>query len=113
MVNLPADTRHQIRESQTCGAEMADRGYPYGFSSGTPPSYTIANGNTYVDLIKCWYTAFVITNIKIIEGGGSSLYLPGEFETFTPDMIRQRVTGSKIEFASEQVTFNVASGEHY
>ncbi|KFY79737.1 hypothetical protein V499_01306 [Pseudogymnoascus sp. VKM F-103] len=54
-----------------------------------------------------WYTAFVITNIKIIDGGGSSLYLPGEFETFTPDDIKQRITGSKIEFASEQCMLNV------
>ncbi|KAJ5701998.1 hypothetical protein N7488_009546 [Penicillium malachiteum] len=49
----------------------------------------------------CWYTAFVVTNIKIAEGGGSSLYEPGEFETFTAKDIRERVLGSKIEFASE------------
>lgn len=79
------------------------------------PSCTIAIGHmsvqqlTDLSWMQFWYTAFVITNIKIIDGGGSSLYLPGEFETFTPDDIRQRITGSKIEFASEQVRFNMPS----
>ncbi|KAJ6102925.1 hypothetical protein N7486_005352 [Penicillium sp. IBT 16267x] len=49
----------------------------------------------------CFYTAFVVTNIQIAEGGGSSLYLPGQFETFTAQEIQERITGSKVEFASE------------
>ncbi|RAH65155.1 uncharacterized protein BO66DRAFT_215913 [Aspergillus aculeatinus CBS 121060] len=48
-----------------------------------------------------FYTAFAVTNIKIAEGGGSNLYKPGEYETFTAAEIAARVKGSKIEFASE------------
>ncbi|KAJ5887454.1 hypothetical protein N7495_007495 [Penicillium taxi] len=48
-----------------------------------------------------WYTAFVVTNIKIAQVGGSSLYEPGQYESFSADEIKQRVLGSKIEFASE------------
>ncbi|PWY92854.1 hypothetical protein BO70DRAFT_20403 [Aspergillus heteromorphus CBS 117.55] len=48
-----------------------------------------------------FYTAFAVTNIKIIEGGGSNLYPPYEFDTFTAADIRSRIKGSKIEFASE------------
>lgn len=44
-----------------------------------------------------------VTNIKIITGGGSSLYPAGEFETFTAADIAARVKGSKVEFASEMV----------
>ncbi|KAE8392918.1 hypothetical protein BDV23DRAFT_192255 [Aspergillus alliaceus] len=49
----------------------------------------------------CFYTAFAITNIAIIEGGGSNLYTPDEYATFTEKNIRDRIKGSKIEFASE------------
>ncbi|CAI7570127.1 unnamed protein product [Penicillium glandicola] len=47
-----------------------------------------------------FYTAFVVTNIEITNYG-STLYEPGQFETFTAYDIKQRVLGSKIEFASE------------
>ncbi|CAI7574914.1 unnamed protein product [Penicillium discolor] len=47
-----------------------------------------------------FYTAFVVTNIEITNYG-STLYEPGQFETFTAYDIEQRVLGSKIEFASE------------
>ncbi|EKV11922.1 UbiD family decarboxylase [Penicillium digitatum] len=47
-----------------------------------------------------FYTAFVVTNIEITNYG-STLYEPGQFETFTAYDIQQRVLGSKIEFASE------------
>jgi hypothetical protein len=39
----------------------------------------------------------------LAEGGGGSLYLPGEFDTFTPEDIAARSQFSKLEFASEQV----------
>ena len=52
---------------------------------------------------QAWYTAFVVTNIVLANGGGGSLYLPGQFATFTPADIEARVQFSKIEFASEQV----------
>ncbi|KAJ5518808.1 hypothetical protein N7453_001230 [Penicillium expansum] len=47
-----------------------------------------------------FYTAFVVTNIEITKYG-STLYEPGQFETFTAHDIQERVLGSKIEFASE------------
>jgi hypothetical protein len=53
--------------------------------------------------LQCWYTAFNVTNIKLSTSGGGSLYLPGQFETFTPADIAMRVENSKLEFASEQV----------
>ncbi|KAH8690293.1 hypothetical protein BGW36DRAFT_401654 [Talaromyces proteolyticus] len=54
-----------------------------------------------------WYTAFVVTNIQLAEGGGGTLYLPGQFETFTPEDIASRVQFAKVEFASEQCMVNV------
>lgn len=50
-----------------------------------------------------WFTAFIVTNITLAEGGGGSLYRPGEFASFSPENIAARVEFSKIEFASEQV----------
>ncbi|RAL12189.1 UbiD family decarboxylase [Aspergillus homomorphus CBS 101889] len=52
-------------------------------------------------LMVVFYTAFVVTNIKIAEGGGSNLYKPGQYDSFTAGEIASRVKGSKIEFASE------------
>jgi hypothetical protein len=44
-----------------------------------------------------------VTNIQLAKGGGGTLYLPGQFETFTADDIASRVQFAKVEFASEQV----------
>lgn len=52
---------------------------------------------------QLWYTAFVVTNIQLAKGGGGTLYLPGQFETFTPEDIASRVQFAKVEFASEEV----------
>ncbi|KAE9365738.1 hypothetical protein N431DRAFT_385617 [Stipitochalara longipes BDJ] len=54
----------------------------------------------------CLYTVFAVTNITIIQGGGSSLYLPDQFDTFTPQDILARIEGSKIEVASEMCMLN-------
>ncbi|KAN0090605.1 hypothetical protein V8E51_019184 [Hyaloscypha variabilis] len=54
----------------------------------------------------CLYTTFAVTNIAIIQGGGSSLYLPDQFSTFTPQDIQERIQGSKIEVASELCMLN-------
>lgn len=54
-------------------------------------------------MCQCFYTVFVVTNIKLSQGGGGSLYRPDQFETFTHDDILERIKGSKIEFASENV----------
>lgn len=51
-----------------------------------------------------FYTAFAVTNIYIIEGGGSNLYEPPSlYYSFSASEIAARVRGSKIEFASENV----------
>jgi hypothetical protein len=54
-------------------------------------------------LVQLFYTAFVVTNIEITKYG-STLYEPGQFESFTAPEIQQRILGSKIEFASEHVS---------
>lgn len=38
-------------------------------------------------------------------GGGSNLYPPEQFDTFTQEQIQERVKGSKIVVLSEQVGF--------
>lgn len=53
--------------------------------------------------MQLFYTAFVVTNIEITKYG-STLYEPGQFESFTAPEIQQRILGSKIEFASEHVS---------
>lgn len=54
--------------------------------------------------LQGFYTAFAVTNILIIEGGGSNLYEPASlYNTFSASEIAARVKGSKIEFASENV----------
>jgi hypothetical protein len=53
--------------------------------------------------LQGWFTAFVVTNIILAEEGGASLYLPGEFDTFTPEDVAPKALFSKVEFASEQV----------
>lgn len=40
---------------------------------------------------------------EIAEGGGSNLFLPEEFATFTQQDIDERIKGSKIVIVSEQV----------
>ncbi|EED12132.1 conserved hypothetical protein [Talaromyces stipitatus ATCC 10500] len=53
-----------------------------------------------------WYTALVVTNIQLAEGGGGTLYPPEEFSTFTPEDIAARSQFAKVEFASEQCMVN-------
>lgn len=40
----------------------------------------------------------------IARGGGSNLYLPDEYSTFTEQDIKERIKGSKIVVVSEQVS---------
>jgi hypothetical protein len=49
------------------------------------------------------YTALVVCLNVIAGGGGSNLYLPEEFDTFSPLDIQERIKGSKIVIVSEQV----------
>lgn len=49
------------------------------------------------------YTTLVVCLNVIAGGGGSNLYLPDEFDTFSPLDIQERIKGSKIVIVSEQV----------
>jgi hypothetical protein len=49
------------------------------------------------------YTALVVCLNVIASGGGSNLYPPEDFDTFTPLEIQERINGSKIVIVSEQV----------
>lgn len=49
------------------------------------------------------YTALVVCLNVIAGGGGSNLYLPEDFDTFTQENIQDRIKGSKIVVISEQV----------
>ncbi|KAG4436055.1 hypothetical protein IFR05_008445 [Cadophora sp. M221] len=53
------------------------------------------------------YTALVVCLNVIAGGGGSNLYPPEDFETFTQENIRERIKGSKIVIVSEQAMLNV------
>ncbi|TID16332.1 hypothetical protein E6O75_ATG11450 [Venturia nashicola] len=54
-----------------------------------------------------FYTVLIISLNVIVAGGGSNLFLPEDFATFTPSDIKDRVFGSKIVVISEQAMLNV------
>src|SRR5437667_6064998 len=54
-------------------------------------------------LAQCFYTLLVSCLNVIAQGGGSNLFLPEEFATFTEMDIQERIKGSKIVVVSEQV----------
>ncbi|MCJ1467499.1 hypothetical protein MMC07_006124 [Pseudocyphellaria aurata] len=49
-----------------------------------------------------WYTLLVVSINKIIFGGGSNFMTPDEEAALTPETVRERITGSKWVFVSEQ-----------
>jgi hypothetical protein len=49
------------------------------------------------------YTTLIVCLNVIAGGGGSNLYEPDLFTTFTPEEIKDRIHGSKIVVVSEQV----------
>ncbi|KAJ5035578.1 uncharacterized protein L3040_008044 [Drepanopeziza brunnea f. sp. 'multigermtubi'] len=53
------------------------------------------------------YTALIACLNIIAGGGGSNLYQPGDFDTFTAKNIEERIKGSKIVLVSEQAMLNV------
>jgi hypothetical protein len=55
-------------------------------------------------LAASWYTILISCLNVIAMGGGSNLFLPEEFATFTPEEIQERIYGSKIVIVSEQVS---------
>ncbi|KAF2467583.1 uncharacterized protein BDR25DRAFT_205502, partial [Lindgomyces ingoldianus] len=60
-----------------------------------------------VTVVPALYTALVVCLNVIVTGGGSNLYLPEEFATFTEADIEGRIKGSKIVVVSEQAMLNV------
>ncbi|KAF8539329.1 hypothetical protein BDD12DRAFT_838732 [Trichophaea hybrida] len=58
------------------------------------------------DFVMCLcftaYTTLIICLNLIIIGGGSNLFLPEQFATFTSAEIKERIKGSKIVLVSEQ-----------
>ncbi|CZT45030.1 uncharacterized protein RSE6_05303 [Rhynchosporium secalis] len=63
------------------------------------------------DYLMIWagglYTTLMVCLNVISGGGGSNLYPPGAFETFTAENIQERIKGSKIGIVSEQAMLNV------
>ncbi|POS79134.1 hypothetical protein DHEL01_v202459 [Diaporthe helianthi] len=58
-------------------------------------------------LVAVLYTALIVCLNIISEGGGSNLYPPGLEKTFTAKDIQDRIYGSKVVVASEQVMLNL------
>jgi len=58
------------------------------------------------DFVMCLcfiaYTTLIICLNMIILGGGSNLFPPELFATFTPAEIKERIKGSKVVLVSEQ-----------
>ncbi|GKT57611.1 hypothetical protein ColTof3_04950 [Colletotrichum tofieldiae] len=57
--------------------------------------------------IQLLFTLLVASLNIIIDNGGSNLYPPEQFPTFTPSDIQARITGSKIVLVSEQAMLNL------
>ncbi len=53
-----------------------------------------------------WFTTLVVCLNVVVTGGGSNLFLPEEFATFTPEDIKERINGSKVVVISEQAMLN-------
>lgn len=54
-------------------------------------------------LVGSFYTTLIVCLNVISQGGGSNLYEPDLFSTFTEKDIKDRIKGSKIVVVSEQV----------
>ena len=48
------------------------------------------------------YTALLVSMNLIVVGGGSNLFPPDEWRSFTPEQVKDRIKGSKIVLVSEQ-----------
>lgn len=56
-----------------------------------------------ITAVPLFYTGLITCLNIIAGGGGSNLFLPEEFATFSPAEIDERIKGSKIVIVSEQV----------
>lgn len=57
-----------------------------------------------------FYTMLIVCLNVIAEGGGSNLYPPEQYSTFTSNDIKERIKGSKIVIVSEQVLWIYQAG---
>ncbi|KAF2682669.1 hypothetical protein K458DRAFT_390591 [Lentithecium fluviatile CBS 122367] len=57
--------------------------------------------------VPAFYTILIVCLNVIATGGGSNMFLPEEFDTFTEEDIKERIKGSKIVLVSEQGMLNV------
>lgn len=57
-----------------------------------------------VTAVPLFYTGLVVCLNIIAQGGGSNLFPPEQFSTFTQEEIQERIKGSKIVVVSEQVS---------
>ncbi|CBX95286.1 hypothetical protein LEMA_P024380.1 [Plenodomus lingam JN3] len=57
--------------------------------------------------VPLFYTGLVVSLNVIVSGGGSNLFPPEQFETFSQEDIDERIKGSKIVVVSEQCMLNV------
>ncbi|KAF1837513.1 hypothetical protein BDW02DRAFT_595504 [Decorospora gaudefroyi] len=60
-----------------------------------------------VTAVPIFYTGLIVCLNIIAGGGGSNLFPPEQFDTFTPKDIEERIKGSKIVVISEQCMLNV------
>ncbi|KAH0557136.1 hypothetical protein GP486_005076 [Trichoglossum hirsutum] len=67
----------------------------------------LASDDYLMIVAGCFYTTLVSCLNAIAQGGGSNLFLPEEFATFTEDDIKERIKGSKVVIVSEQAMLNV------
>jgi hypothetical protein len=54
--------------------------------------------------VPLFYTGLIVCLNVIAQGGGSNLFPPEQFQTFTQLEIDERIKGSKIVIVSEQVS---------
>ncbi|KAF1359565.1 hypothetical protein EJ07DRAFT_166128 [Lizonia empirigonia] len=71
------------------------------------PSQFAINDWLMLTAVPLFYTGLIVCLNEIAEGGGSNLFLPEEFSTFTQQDIDERIKGSKIVIVSEQCMLNV------
>ncbi|KAH6638366.1 hypothetical protein C7974DRAFT_159668 [Boeremia exigua] len=57
--------------------------------------------------VPLFYTGLIVCLNVIAQGGGSNLFPPEEFSTFSQKDIEERIKGSKIVIVSEQCMLNV------
>lgn len=53
-----------------------------------------------------WFTTLVVCLNVVVTGGGSNLFPPEQFSTFSPEDIKERIKGSKVVVISEQAMLN-------